>query len=75
MSKNIRECTISAHECLWTGRNIKEIKKFFKLCDFDKYSLVKDNGDVLLYLTTLIEKNNVIIANKHYGIIGVFKDE
>lgn len=75
MSKNIKECNIYAYECLWTGKNKKEIERFFKLYDFDKYSLIEDDKENLLYIDRLVETNSIIIGNKQFGIIGIFQNE
>ena len=49
--------------------------QFFKLYDFDKYSLIEDDKENLLYIDRLIETNSIIIGNKQFGIIGIFQNE
>ena len=75
MSRNMKAYNISAYECLWTGKNIKEVTRFFNLCKFDGYSIIKDGGDWLLYIDRLIDAKSIIITSKHFGIIGILENE
>ena len=66
----ITECMITAFECKWTGKNVKEIEKFFKKVEYTKFQLLEDNGLLLYDEFCLIEKGTTIIANKHFGIFA-----
>lgn len=74
MSKNIKECNISAYECLWTGKNKKEIERFFKLCKYTDYGFVNDQVELLYARGQYVEPRSIIIANKNFGVISIFKD-
>ena len=64
------ELTITVYKEKWTGKNKKELEKFFKKIKYPKTEFIEDNKEFLLYdSVSLIEKNTILYGCEEFGII------